>query len=215
MSVYAENLKIETKSDNKVVKESVESILIAKKIKTSRYQKKGQILIEDGSLTKEDCDVLADLLMNHGSSINELQLDNCKVDFTSNGKSLLTALQKTESKLVLGIQGCKVDDSGIVEIAEILKSNPNITSLGLQSNSFGAKGAIAIAEALKLNHKLTELSLAFNNFGNEGAIAIEKALHTNKTLSMCWLAMSPMSSEIHEKIEKELDSRQPKNKKGE
>jgi len=72
-----------------------------------------------------------------------------------------------------------LDDDGIVEVCELIKTNTKITKLNLSMNNFGYIGANALKDALLKNRTLQELDLSRNALGFQSINSLICACSTN------------------------------------
>lgn len=77
----------------------------------------------------------------------------------------------------------KINDEGVLLIAEALKKNEYLTHLDLRENLITDVGAIALANALEINHSLQWLDLNANDIGDEGCKAFLKTIKNNRNLT--------------------------------
>jgi Ran GTPase-activating protein (RanGAP) involved in mRNA processing and transport len=124
--------------------------------------------------------------------------------------SLFMALGLNGTIRDLDIEGNKIGDEGITELAQSLltnqslqtsklsyvdmspigakalsrslKSNRTVSAIDLCCNRVGDDGAVALADALLVNQSLQELNLSTNGIGDVGAVALADALRVNQSL---------------------------------
>jgi len=90
--------------------------------------------------------------------------------------------QFSASKIELLFKDLTAHDAAVV--AEIIKSNPRVTTLYLGGNpKIGDVGAKALAEAFKGNTTLKRLDLSSCNIGDDGAAALAEALRSDTSLT--------------------------------
>lgn len=85
---------------------------------------------------------------------------------------------------LLNLGYTKIDDSGVKELAEVLKHNFTVTALYLDYSGINDKGVKELAEMLKVNTTLTTLGLSNNNISNLGAMELLEVLKFNSTVSI-------------------------------
>ena len=96
-----------------------------------------------------------------------------------------------------GEQDCpwrtKFGDEAIIELADALHGNKQLTALSIASNQLTDEGAIAIAEALRHNDALSDLNLNDNQVGDTGALALADVLGENDVLTMLSLSYNELT----------------------
>lgn len=80
-------------------------------------------------------------------------------------RELFDALQRTTTLHTLDLSFNKINDSAVVVIAEVLRTNQSIMKLDLSNNQIG-KGSRALLESLNFNGNIMELNLSFNRLGD-------------------------------------------------
>ena len=71
------------------------------------------------------------------------------------------------------------DDEDIIELADQLHGNSQLTALSISSNKLTDESAVALAEALRNNQVLSDLNLQGNKITDKGAIALAEVLEHN------------------------------------
>ena len=79
--------------------------------------------------------------------------------------------------------GCRVSDSGVALLSQVLAVNSSLTSLNLSVNGIGDSGAASLSQALAVNSCLTYLNLSENSIGDSAATSLSQALAVNSSLT--------------------------------
>jgi hypothetical protein len=89
-----------------------------------------------------------------------------------------------DSKLItrLDLFGCKIRDSGIIQLCGILKVNNSISSINLGWNDISYDGMIEISDFLSVNHSLTWIDLSRNNIDTPSSLCLGEAIKLNRSL---------------------------------
>lgn len=94
----------------------------------------------------------------------------------------------------LSVSSNKLTDESAVAVAEALRNNQVLSDVNLQGNEIGDRGALALAEALQSNPYCTILNLEHNLLTDEGAQALLSVLKSNTSaLEMLYLANNRVS----------------------
>ena len=94
-----------------------------------------------------------------------------------------------------------IEDSGAIELAKYLKTDPQVISIDLRSNLISSRGSAAIMESLGHNTHLVSIVLSSidginrNKIGLAGAENLSKSLVTNDVLSNLDLSYYGLSSD--------------------
>ncbi len=136
-------------------------------------------------ITDQGLEALAILLdsnlLEHNRSLVDLKLSNN--EFTIVGlKKLLSVIPRTSIQR-LHLNGNNINNEGCQYIAEVLKTNTQLTHLCLKNNKIGIQGVTSIANGIIANKTLSMLDLGGNKFQDKGAKVLFEALHTNTTLT--------------------------------
>lgn len=98
------------------------------------------------------------------------------------------ALNYNRSLMNLNLWDNKIQDSGVVSLAEVIaKGKLPLENLSLRCNQVKDKGAIALAKALAGNKKLLSLDLRENQIGDIGAKSLATNLQIHPTLQELFL----------------------------
>lgn len=84
-------------------------------------------------------------------------------------------------------------DEQIIELADKLHGNSQLTAISLGSNLVADEGCTAIAEALRDNENLADLNLQGNQIGDQGAMALVQAMTNNVALNSINLAFNNLT----------------------
>jgi len=95
--------------------------------------------------------------------------------------TVVALLMRVLASLNLRCNNLDVRDGEI--LADVLKTNPQLTELDLMDNRLGSDGGKHIADALLRNRRLRQLNLVNNHIGVDSALAIFKSLEQNSTLT--------------------------------
>ena len=99
------------------------------------------------------------VLLKTSKSLTELNLKSCKINASSTC-SLAEALRCDVKLKVLWLQDNSVGERGATELASMLRTNKNLSSLWLEScDSMHLAGANKLAQSLESNDTLRCLSL--------------------------------------------------------
>ncbi|RIA89265.1 hypothetical protein C1645_772856 [Glomus cerebriforme] len=156
-------------------------------------------------LNQRDIDVMIDQILEFNRPIRKIALRFNQVG--NEGANSIAKLidddnNNTIIELILG--NTKINDDGVLFIAEALKKNRSIKKLMLDNNDFGNKGLCAIADLLMTNKTLKSIDLAQQNseVSLEFLEKLDKVLlHNTKLVCICFntkgLHLRPASSNFN------------------
>lgn len=171
--------------------------------------------------------LLASLLTNGPSSIQELTLKNClgnsecieKLSEGLKSSRSLTMLDISENRIgstgahciasVLGMttrlkqvfmNSCDIGVEGSHSIFSSLQSNMTVEVLSCNDGGFGDDGCESIAAMLRSNQRLKHLDISENGIGFEGISSIFRAITKNRTLMVLGLQWNDLNNECARKI---------------
>eukprot|EP00759_Apiculatamorpha_spiralis_P032149 PhF_6_TR33689/c0_g1_i2/m.49380 len=98
-------------------------------------------------------------------------------------KELVNVLKKNPNITSLELGDNNLGDEGVSLLSDSLGNHGTLKSLDVQYNGIGRGGAQEIARMLSTNSVLRTLDVQLNNLGKEGAALIAEALHVNHTLT--------------------------------
>ena len=78
----------------------------------------------------------------------------------------------------------RIDDTELLQIAELMKINKTVTTLNITNSSISDKGFKTLCDALKTNTTLTTLNLSNNKITDTQFIILIKGLQKNTTLEI-------------------------------
>jgi len=112
------------------------------------------------------------------------------------------------------VASCRIELKGIIELAELLKSNKSIMEIHIGWNPIGDEGISKICESLKSNNTLAKLSVWNNPIGNKGANELLQTIKSNNfALKEIYLGnQNNIDEKLVEEIRKELENPQRKQK---
>lgn len=107
--------------------------------------------------------------MKQNRTLRELNLSGCKFRAQRSTSSSLSTNRNNNNNDNDDDSSWSESDSGIVELAECLRSHENLLKLKLRENEIGVQGSLAMAYMLMSNSTLQSLDIAVNNIGKSGA----------------------------------------------
>jgi hypothetical protein len=121
---------------------------------------------------------ISNVLKSH-TSIRRVHLNYCNLG--NNADILSLILQSNVDDLEL--KGNNIDSSGVIKVAEFLKSNRKMNGLDLDFNLLNDDDAVVLAQALKVNTKLWWINLESNRFMVTGIKALIKSVYDCSSLN--------------------------------
>jgi Leucine-rich repeat (LRR) protein len=102
----------------------------------------------------------------------------------------------------------KFDNEAIIELADQLHGNSQLTALSISSNKLTDESAVALAEALRNNQVLSDINLQGNQIGDQGALALAEVLETNTYCTVLNLEFNLLTDEAGQALLSVLKSNQ-------
>ena len=117
-------------------------------------------------LNQQEIDVMINQILEFNRPIRKIALRFNQVG-NEGSKSIAKLIEDNNSTIIeLILSNTKINDDGILFIAEALKKNHSIKYLMLNDNDFGDKGLCAIADLLMTNKTLKSINLALKFLWN-------------------------------------------------
>ena len=134
-------------------------------------------------MTEEIAEELASVIKNN---LNLEEVFLADISFKKSATVILQAFRETHNLKALNLNRITMTERVVEDLAEIIKSNPNVKTLALHNNHLGPS-AVKILQGLKVNSKLKCLNLNDNNMTGQVAKELAIVIKNNTSLEMLGL----------------------------
>ena len=164
--------------------------------------------IENNKLGEVAGNAFARTLRTNSTAFKELNLLANPLGSSGVSPIFLSLASNRARVMNVALRRCDIDCSGIIVLADALRSNETIISLDLQSNLIGDDGAAALASSLKHDNRTLRILDVRDNLISTGMYALEDMIQTNRSIRLLQIEGNDFAGDwasLNKRVQKQMD----------